>query len=419
VRWRSLRPPDITPNPNDPADVPPATVGPPAAIPGDPDGLILEGELRPDQGLPPIWPSAWSGWPADWWPPAWGGRITELTDTAWACLDLNSSVLATMPPYLVGAADSLDTAWLRNPDPDAYTSWEEFAKQLFWDYQLGEAFVLATAYYATGLPARFHVVPPWAVNAELVDGLRAYSIGGVDITPDVLHIRYASSVDDARGHGPLEAGAARLIADRVLSRYASGFAGSGGVPTSILTHPEDLTADQASELKAEWVAARQSGIGEPAVLSGGITWQGVQISPKDMALVELSQLTGSRIAVLLGVPPFLVGLPSGGDPMTYQNVQALFDYHWRAGLRPKAQSVTSALSEWLLPRGTALELNRDAYIQPEPESRARTAQILNNIRDEQGNPALTVPEIRAAERLGIAGGLGPAAPQPQVVIPNE
>jgi hypothetical protein len=48
--------------------------------------------------------------------------------------------------------------------------------------------------------------------------------------------------------------------------------------------------------------------------------------------VELSQWNESRIAVLLGVPPFLMGLPSGGDSMTYSNVQSLFDYHWRAGL---------------------------------------------------------------------------------------
>ena len=29
----------------------------------------------------------------------------------------------------------------------------------------------------------------------------------------------------------------------------------------------------------------------------------------------------------------------------------------------------------------------------------QTAQILNSIRDEQGNPALTVDEIRRAERI--------------------
>ena len=95
--------------------------------------------------------------------------------------------------------------------------------------------------------------------------------------------------------------------------------------------------------------------------------------PSDMALVELAQLNESRIAVLLGVPPFLVGLPSGGDSMTYSNVTSLFDYHWRAGLRPKAHAVMAALSAWLLPRGTTIEVNRDEYVQPGPYERAQTA----------------------------------------------
>ena len=412
-------PPPETPNDNDPASVPPATVGPPAAVPGDPHGLsIMAGGAGPALPPPTIIPSAWSGWPADWWPPVWGGKVSQLTDTAWACLDLNASVLATMPPYLVNAADSTDAGWLTNPDPDVYTSWEEFAKQLWWDYQLGEAFILATAWYATGYPARFHVVPPWAVNVEMDQGRRRYSIGRVDVTTDMLHVRYQSSVDDAHGHGPLEAGSARLVADSVLSRYAQSFAAAGGVPASILTHPEDLTAEQALDLQTQWVKARSSHIGEPAVLSGGVTYQGIQISPKDMALVELSQLTESRIAVLLGVPPFLVGLPSGGDQsMTYSNVSQTFDFHWRAGLRPKAQAVMAALSQWALPRGTAAEINRDAYVQADPESRARTAQILNNIRDPQGNPALSVDEIRAAERFTATTTVAGMAPHE--VMPGE
>src|SRR5262245_61008163 len=163
-RWltRSIRPPPepLEPNPNDPASVPPATVGPPEARAGDPDGLVFD---PADPGTPPPRiqrPAPWSGWPAEWWPPNWSGSPQALTDTAWTCIDLNASLLATMPPYLVGAAETLDDEWLRNPDPDLYTSWEEFAKQLFWDYQLGECFVIATARYATGWPARFHVVSP-------------------------------------------------------------------------------------------------------------------------------------------------------------------------------------------------------------------------------------------------------------------
>jgi HK97 family phage portal protein len=402
---RAIRPPpdDIVPNPNDPASVPPSTVGPDQLVrPGDPHGVVVEGPDTPASVPPRILPSAWSGWPAEWWPPLWGNQqLADLTDTAWMCLDLNSSVLATMPPYLVDAAPTLSSDWLRNPDPDIYTAWEEFAKQLFWDYQaVGEAFVIATARYATGWPARFHVVPPWTVQVEFgAEGRRRYTIGSEDVSADMLHVRYQSSVDDAHGHGPLEAGAARMVAAQVLTRYGTTLASSGGIPSSVLKHPEELSPEQATLLQQQWVAARMSTLGEPAVLSGGITWEATQLNPKDMALVELVQFNESRIAILLGVPPFLVGLPSGGDPMTYSNVTSVFDFHWRAGLRPKAQAVMSALSEWLLPRGTRVEVNRDAYVQPEPLVRAQTAEILNRIKDDEGNPALSVAEIRASERL--------------------
>jgi HK97 family phage portal protein len=401
---RSIRPPDdIVPNPNDPVTAAPGTVGPDQAVnPGDPNGVVITGDDPPSWLPPRIIPSAWSGWPADWWPPYWNNQsLQSLTDTAWMCIDLNASVFSEMPPYLVDARTSLNADWLNNPDPDLYTSWEEFAKSLMWDYQAcGEVFVLATSRYATGWPARFHVVPPWFVNVELEEGRRYYSIGSLDVTDDMLHIRYQSTVSDAHGHGPLEAGAARLVAGQVLTRYGTTLASSGGIPSSILQHPEELSAEQAATLQAQWVQARLSTIGEPAVLSGGVTWQATQMNPRDMALVELQQLNDARIAVLLGVPPFIVGLPQQGDPMTYSNVTSVFDFHWRAGLRPKAQMLMGALSQFALPRGVRVEVNRDAYIEPEPLQRAQTAQILAGIVDPvTGQQALTVQEIRAAERL--------------------
>jgi HK97 family phage portal protein len=349
---------------------------------------------------PRIVASPWSGWPAEWATPSWGGQVSTLTDTAWACLDLNSGALSSMPPYLVDAASSLNADWLVNPHSDVYVSWNEMAKRLFWDYQgIGEAFVHADAYYATGWPSRFHVVPPWSVNVEMRDGLRHYTIGDMDVTSRILHIRYLSSVDDAHGHGPLEAGAGRLVAAQVYARYALSLAASGGVPPSVLQHPEELTPEQSALLKAQWVEARQSSIGEPAVLSGGLEWKPTQVNARDMGLHELTEFNDARIAVLLGVPPHLLNLPSG-DSMTYANVESIFSYHWRSSLRVHAHAVMSALSGWLLPRGTRVELNRDEYVQPGPYERAQTAQILNAIVDPTTQqPALSVAEIRRAERL--------------------
>lgn len=396
---RSLRPPS-EPNANDPVSAAPGTVGPPSATGGDPDGLVID---TAEAGTPPpriMAPAQWAGWP-DAWGTSWDARLQTLTDVAWACLDLNSSVIASMPPYLVGASDSLPTEWLTNPDPDRYSSWDDFAKDLWWHYQCGEAFLLRTADYANGYPARFHALEPWMVEAQIDDaGLRSYRVGGRDVTADVLHIRYRTRTTSARGEGPLDAGASRLVAAEVLGRYATNIAASGGVPPSVLEHPDQLNATQAADLQAQWVTARAAGMGLPAVLSGGVKWAPTAISPTDMALLDLAQYNEARIASLLGVPPFLVGLPSGGDPMTYSNVQSVFDFHWRAGLRPKASAVCAALSAWLLPRGTSLELNRDEYIRPGPYERAQTWQILTTIG------ALTVDEVRALERFGLGQPIG-------------
>ena len=383
-------------NPNDPADVPPATVGPPEATPGDPGGLVFVDEGRgTPRGRPPM-AMPWSGWPAEWQTPSWMGSVSLLTDTAWTCLDSNSSILSTMPPYLVGAAPSLDADWLNNPNPDLYTSWSEFAKQLFWDFQgVGEAFVMATARYASGWPARFHVVPPWMVEVDIGPGARRlYTVGGADVTADILHVRYTSRIGDGHGHGPLEVGGPRLVAAAALARYAGELARTGGMPYSVLVHPNRLTAQQATDLQMQWVEARMSTLGLPAVLSGGVDFKPLSFDPQKMALVELAQWNEARIAVLLGVPPVCVALPSGGDPMTYSNTTSLFMYRWRAGLNPMAATVMAAVSGWALPRGTTVELNRDEFVAPGPLERAQTAQIWANIGVQ------SAAQIAETERFG-------------------
>ncbi len=366
-----------------------------------PPGIEIIGDPRPALALTPPPPAPWAGWPTEWQTPNWYGQVQLLTDTAWACLDSNTSILSTMPPYLVGAAPSLGADWLNNPSPELYASWEEFAKQLFWDFQaVGEVFVLATAYYSSGWPARFHVVPPWMINAEIAPGgLRRYTLGGsggLDVTGDLLHVRYTSRVGDAHGHGPLEVGGPRLVAAAALARYAGTVAASGGIPTSVLVHPNRLTAAQAFELQNQWVNARMSTLGLPAVLSGGVDFKTLSIDPEKMALIELAQWNEARIAVLLAVPPFCVALPSGGDPMTYNNVSSIFDYRWRAGLRPMAQAVMAALSGWALPRGTTIELNRDEFVRPGPLERAQAEEIWNRVG------ALTAEQIAERERFSVA-----------------
>ena len=130
----------------------------------------------------------------------------------------------------------------------------------------------------------------------------------------------------------------KLVAAEVFTRYATSFAANGGDPDvdPRAPRPADRRRRPGSCRRPVGAGPDLDASASPPSLSGGVTWRPTQINPKDMALAELLALTESRIAVLLGVPPFLVGLPSGGDPMTYSNVTSIFDYHWRAGLRPQA-----------------------------------------------------------------------------------
>jgi phage portal protein BeeE len=116
-------------------------------------------------------------------------------------------------------------------------------------------------------------------------------------------------------------------------------------------------------------------------------------------LVELLQMTEARLCVMLGVPPHFMALPSGGDSLTYSTVALQADSHWRMFLRPQVTPLVAAMSNWLTPRGTQLEVNRDAYVQPGLYERAQTWQILHGIEDDTGR-VLTAQEIRDRERFG-------------------
>lgn len=373
----------------------PPTVGAGDYTSGDPDGLELEGEETFSRSLPTLSPSPWDGWPDDWATPNWEGGLQRLVDTAWAAIDLNASTLASMPVYQTRSGEIINSeTWLTNPDPDLYTSWFEFARQLFWDYQMGEAFVMPRDFFANGHPATFHVVPPWFVNVEMGLGERRYTIGGADVTGDILHIRYHSRTTDARGHGPLEASSARMVTAGVLTRYMSDLAERGGRTSEWISTDRQLTRAQAEDLREQWAKSRRMNPADPAVLSGGAELnQSQYMSARDLALLELSQFTEARIAIMLGVPPFLLGLPSGGDSMTYSNVSSLFDFHHRSSLNPKAAAVMPALSQWALPRGQSIELNRDEYTRPDLFTRSQAYENLWQIG------AISAEEVRRMERL--------------------
>jgi phage portal protein BeeE len=184
----------------------------------------------------------------------------------------------------------------------------------------------------------------------------------------------------------------------LLQKYTTTLAQTGGVPLYWMELQRRITETEGRDLMDRWIESRIKNAGQPALVSGGATLnQARTMDAKEMALLELSQFSESRIAVLLGIPPFLVGLAGASGSLTYSNISDLFDFHDRSSLRPKSKMVMDSISGKFLPLGQSVELNRDDYTRLPLDKRAAIYKELGPV-ETGGIGALTIDEIRIMER---------------------
>lgn len=391
----------------------------------------LEGAAPTPRGFAP---SPWAGYPSSWgtsWG-NWQGGGSTLQDpvmgrkvsTVFSCVELNANALGSMPVSISERGRPVDPelfAWTENPDPRLYSGWDEFVVQ--WAASMwtrGEAFVCTTGMsWESLLPNSFMVLDPDRVHVEFdSDGIRQYQLEGAPLFGlDVLHTRYMTLAGWPNGLSPLSAAAGNLRSAGALEQYGANLAEGGGIPWGVLSSDQRLSARQARLAREQYREQRQDLTGDPVVLGYGLSLDTLNLSPKDMALLELRVFDEQRIAAVLGVPPWLVGLPQP-EGMTYANAISLFGFHWRR-LRPIAKRLTTGLSSWALPRGFRASLNAGDYVQPDLAERAtayghmveRGAMHVDEWRALENLPPLT-PEQRAdmaSVRPGAASGDASAA----------
>jgi len=216
-------------------------------------------------------------------------------------------------------------------------------------------------------PDRMKVVPGsdgWPEAYEYTVGGRSVRLAG-DCVPGVrsiLHLKLFHAAHDHYGMSPLEAAATAIDLHNTATRWNKALLDNSARPSGALVYTSrdgNLNTEQYERLKAELEQGFQgaANAGRPLLLEGGLDWKSMSLSPKEMDFLEAKNAAAREIALALGVPPMLLGIP--GDN-TYANMAEATRGFWRQTVIPLVGRTSKALSRWLAPAwDPELELRPD------------------------------------------------------------
>jgi HK97 family phage portal protein len=214
----------------------------------------------------------------------------------------------------------------------------------------------------------------------------------------VLHMGLFNPSDDYYGMSPVEAAACAIDLHNAASGWNKALLDNAARPSGALVYSSgsgNLTEEQFARLKAELETNYQgtANAGRPMLLEGGLDWRAMAFTPQEMDFVEAKRTAAREIALAIGVPPMLLGIPGDNTYSNYAEANRVF---WRQTVLPLVTRTLKALTAWLAPAyDGALEL------RPALDAVDALADERASLWDRlQKADFLTVDEKRAAAGYG-------------------
>ncbi len=216
----------------------------------------------------------------------------------------------------------------------------------------------------------------------------------------ILHLKTFHPLDDWYGLSPVEPAGFAIDQRNESDKWNMALLQNGARPSGALVYqPQggaagNLTDEQFARLRQE-IAEQYGGAknaGRPMLLDGGLSWQEMSLSPKDMDFLNMRHAASRDVAQAFGVPPQLLGIP--GDN-TYSNYQEARLALWEETVIHLLRHLRDEFNGWLSPRfgdGLALEIDLDDV----PALTLRREKVWARLQD---NDFLTVNEKREAVGL--------------------
>jgi HK97 family phage portal protein len=256
--------------------------------------------------------------------------------------------------------------------------------QSLYAYRLisGNAFVLAT-YSKTLQPLELFALRPDRIDvlsndSFLPQGFRyrvnnnvtEYVVDKETGWSPILHIKNFHPLSDWHGLSSIEAAMYSIDQHNEAAAWNQALLQNGARPSGAIIvknadgKPVHLNEEQFEKIRnmVDKTFAGAGNAGRPVILAGGLEWKEMSISPKDMDYVATKHSAARDIALALGMPPQLLGIP--GDN-TYSNLAEARIALWEHTILPLVENTIEHINHWLTPSfGQNLLLSYDAESIP-------------------------------------------------------
>lgn len=324
--------------------------------------------------------------------PKWSSReYKQFADQAYIknviahrAINIVSQAAASVPWALYSYSDNNKVRIHKHPilkllnRPNPFSAGAEFFENIY-AYKLisGNAFIQVVA-QENSLPKELHILRPDRVSivpddlgnvigyVHKVNSIETfYPYNKLNGTSKILHIKNFHPLDDLRGLSSIEAAAFSIDQHNQAAAWNKSLLENAARPSGALivknngAYDGNLSDEQYTRIKEqlEDVFMGSKNSGRPLLIEGGLEWQEMSLSPKDMDFIEAKNSAARDIALAIGVPPQLLGIP--GDN-TYSNMQEARLALWEETIIPLLDHLTDSLNHWLVPmfgEGIHIEYN--------------------------------------------------------------
>lgn len=267
----------------------------------------------------------------------------------------------------------------------------------------------------THRPDRMQVIPgnkgfPAAYEYTVNGARTRWDVDFINMKAPLTQIKSFNPLNDWYGMSPLEAAAFSVDIHNKANAWNKSLLDNGARPSGALVYAapvgqpyRELNPMEYDRLKQQINEniAGAANAGKPLLLEGGLGWQEMGLSPKDMEFLESKNTSARDVALAYGVPPMVLGIP--GDN-TYSNYQEARLALWEGTILPLLDMFTDHMNNWLVPSfGEGLMLGYDddhvSALAPRREAVWTRVKDADFLTDNEKREAVGYEPIQGGDEL--------------------